>query len=653
MADTTLEVIISARDQFTGTANRIIGTLGRMQGSAGQVGRGMGQLAGGLARVGAIAATAAAGGLIAAAKAGADFEAQLRTINTIARADDIGLTRIGDGIRKLAREGRGDLADLSAGFYDVLSAGITDTTKALSVLDAASTLAIGGLSTNAEAVDILTTAINAYGQDASMAAKDADLFAKAIEIGKVKANEIAASFANVAPIAAQTGIEIEEIAAAYGALTAQGTPAAEVTTQMQRAILDLLNPGKELLELQGRLGVSFFKIAQDKGLVVALQAMREAVGDDDAAFKELFGRVEGYKFALQTTGPQQRIYNDALKAMGKSAGTAAAQMGERQQGLAFQVAKLKANVLDAALTVSAGFLPALTRATGRLTSALQDTGVQAALTSLGEDIGRVIDGIDWDKVLDGAREFWDILKGAASVAMAILRTLNALPTEIKAAGVGFIGLNKLSGGLIGQGLGNIAGGLAGGATRGLASRIPGIGSVFAQPVFVTNWPMGGLGGAGGPGGVGGKGGASLLPAIGAAGIVTALAVPAGVALREALNDWRPTESQAARERAEAAMNPPVPRIVARNARQPIAGAWAGISGGGVGGVPTAIREGTNAQLAAMNRVYDAVERNRSAIAAITVPAPLVTVNVDVSARSVVRSATQISRAGNTTRLHAQ
>ena len=653
MADTTLEVIISARDQFTGTANRIIGTLGRMQGSAGQVGRGMGQLAGGLARVGAIAATAAAGGLIAAAKAGADFEAQLRTINTIARADDIGLTRIGDGIRKLAREGRGDLADLSAGFYDVLSAGITDTTKALSVLDAASTLAIGGLSTNAEAVDILTTAINAYGQDASMAAKDADLFAKAIEIGKVKANEIAASFANVAPIAAQTGIEIEEIAAAYGALTAQGTPAAEVTTQMQRAILDLLNPGKELLELQGRLGVSFFKIAQDKGLVVALQAMREAVGDDDAAFKELFGRVEGYKFALQTTGPQQRIYNDALKAMGKSAGTAAAQMGERQQGLAFQVAKLKANVLDAALTVSAGFLPALTRATGRLTSALQDTGVQAALTSLGEDIGRVIDGIDWDKVLDGAREFWDILKGAASVAMAILRTLNALPTEIKAAGVGFLGLNKLSGGLIGQGLGNIAGGLAGGATRGLASRIPGIGSVFAQPVFVTNWPMGGLGGAGGPGGVGGKGGASLLPAIGAAGIVTALAVPAGVALREALNDWRPTESQAARERAEAAMNPPVPRIVARNARQPIAGAWAGISGGGVGGVPTAIREGTNAQLAAMNRVYDAVERNRSAIAAITVPAPLVTVNVDVSARSVVRSATQISRAGNTTRLHAQ
>src|SRR3990167_139561 len=191
MATTNLEIIIGARDNASAALGRVTGSLRSMQSASGQVGRGMGQLAGGLARVGAIAAGVAAGGVLAAAKAGAGLEAQLRTINTIARADAAGLDVIGQGIRKLAREGRGDLTDLSEGFYDVLSAGITDTTKALGVLDAASRLAIGGLSTNAEAVDILTTAINAYGQDASQAAADADLFAKAIEIGKVKANEIA------------------------------------------------------------------------------------------------------------------------------------------------------------------------------------------------------------------------------------------------------------------------------------------------------------------------------------------------------------------------------------------------------------------------------------------------------------------------------
>ena len=84
-----------------------------------------------------------------------------------------------------------------------------------------------------------------------------------------------------------------------------------------------------------------------------------------------------------------------------------------------------------------------------------------------------------------------------------------------------------------------------------------------------------------------------------------------------------------------------PRTTATNVRQPIAGAWANI------GRPTGTpfdRESQVAQLAAMNRVYDAVERSRNAIAAITVPAPVV--NVYVTAGSVTRAITQRSRAGN-------
>ena len=74
MADPTIQIVISAKDQFSATANRVVGSLNRIQGAAGQVGRGVGQLGAGLARVGAVAATVAAGGLIAAAKAAIDFE---------------------------------------------------------------------------------------------------------------------------------------------------------------------------------------------------------------------------------------------------------------------------------------------------------------------------------------------------------------------------------------------------------------------------------------------------------------------------------------------------------------------------------------------------------------------------------------------------
>lgn len=519
---------LAVRIDLEGNASAGIAKLNRQVKGLGtstrQIGRGFGQIGAGIARAGLFVGGAAVAGLAAAAKAGGDFEAQLRTINTIARETDEGLELIGDGIRKLAREGRGDLADLSEGYYDILSAGIA-AADAQGVLNAASTLAIGGLSTNAQAVDLLTTAINAYGQEASEATADADLFAKAIEIGKVTADEIAGSFANVAPIAAQMGIEIEEIAAAYAALTAQGTQASEVTTQMQRAIIELLDPSKSLLALQEELGVSFLKIAQDKGLVVALQAMRDAVNDDEEAFKALFGRVEGYKFALQTTGPQQKIYNDALAAMGDSAGTAAEQMAERQQGLNYQLQRLKANLLDAGLELSAGFLPALTRSLNQLSGALGEEGTRSSLRAIGEDIGKAIDGIDWKEVLDGAKQFVTVLKGTLDITMRILEAINKLPTELKAAAAAFLVVNKLSGGLVGAGVGNVVGGLAGAATQGLASRAPGIGKLFAQPVFVTNWPVGGMAGgaAGAAAGAGGGIMGAVTKAISIASIVTSVA----------------------------------------------------------------------------------------------------------------------------------
>jgi TP901 family phage tail tape measure protein len=529
-----LAVRISLKDDLSRGLTGLTGKINKLDSGLGRAGKGVGQLGAGFARAGLLVGGGVITGLTAAAKVGADFEAQLRTINTIARESDEGLLRIGDGIRQLAREGRGDLADLSEGYYDILSAGVK-AADAQDVLTAATTLAIGGLSTNAEAVDLLTTAINAYGQDATAAAADADLFAKAIEIGKVKADEIAASFANVAPIAAQTGINIEEVAAAYGALTAQGTPAAEVATQMQRAILDLLNPGKELLDLQKKLNVSFIDIAQEEGLVVALQAMRDAVGGDEAAFKALFGRVEGYKFALQTTGPQQEKYNAALRAMGDSAGTASEQMGERQQGLAFQVNKLKANLVDAGLELSSGFLPALTRSVSTLTDELAKPGTRGSLKAIGEDIGEAIDDINWKEVLSGAKEFVGVMKGALSFAKQLFDIFNALPTEIKAATVGFLALNKLSGGLVGAGVGNIVGGLGETIAKSGASRLPGVGKLFAQPVFVTNWPMGGLGG----GGIGGGKGGGVRGFIGGAGGLLAAGVAAGLAV-EAIAIWDQT-----------------------------------------------------------------------------------------------------------------
>lgn len=515
MADTTLEVLISARDQFTPTANRVIGTLGRMQRAASGVSAGIGRTISGLTRLGLVAGTALVGGLIAAGKAAGDFEAQLRTINTIARANDEDLRRIGEGIRATARDTGAGLEDLTAGYYDLLSAGIK-AADAQGVLDAAVRLGIGGLATTSESVDLLTTAINAWGLSASDATHISDVFAKSIEIGKVKADEIAASLANVAPIAAQNAIEFQEVAAAYAVLTAQGTPAAEVTTQMARAIVELIKPKKELEEFQKAVGKSYAAIAGDKGLVVALQMMRDDAERLDVPFQDLFGRVEAYKFALQTTGPQQKLYNDALEAMGDSAGTAAGQFAERQQGLNFQIARLRANILDAAISVGEGLAPSLGKLADRFTAFLQTN--REALTTFGQQVGKALDEIDFEALLALAKSAADVFSATIVPALTAAKdAFGALPPEVKGLAAALAGLAVvLQTPVLGSalkdvagGLGQIGGSLLGAAARGGAARIPGVGGIFAQPVVVTNWPPGLL-----TGGVTRGGGVAAVPARG-------------------------------------------------------------------------------------------------------------------------------------------
>ena len=528
MAQSTLEIILQARDKASGSINKVSGSLRGLSGAAGQVGRGVGKVGLGLARVGAIAATTFVAGIATAAKVAGDFESQLNVINTIARENEAGLGAIGEGIRKLARETGAPLEDLTAGYYDLLSAGIK-VADAQEVLNVATRFGIGALATTAESVDLLTTALNSYNLAGSEAAGVGDMFAKAVELGKVKGDEIAASLANVAPIASQFGIGLDEIAAAYGYLTSQGTPAAEVTTQMARAIIELNKPSADLLKLQKKLGKSYAKIAAEKGLQVALQELRTDAEKANVPFQELFGRIEALKFAYQTTGDKASGFVKTLNDVHDAAGTANEQFAERAKGLNYQVGRLKANLIDAAITLGEGLTPALGRLADKVTAFVEAN--RGNLKQLGTDVGKFIDGIDFDAVVKAGQSFVDVLKLALDVVKRI-------PPEILAATAGFLTLNKLSGGLIGQGLGDIVGGLGSAVTRGAAARLPGVGQLFAQPVFVTNWPPGmGLGGGAGPTG-GGRGGlvGGLVKAT-IAGAVVAGGIQAGIDLA-GLNDPR-------------------------------------------------------------------------------------------------------------------
>jgi TP901 family phage tail tape measure protein len=168
LASTNLEVVISARDQFTGTANRVIGTLHRMDGAAGRVGKGVGQLGLGLGKAGLIAAGAFATGIGAAAKAGMDFEDAFAGVRKTVEGTKPQLDGLGLELRALATRipvKATDLAALAqeAGALGVPRAEVAKFTEVVSKLSAATT----GLSTDvaAEAFGKLGNVLRVHGDD--------------------------------------------------------------------------------------------------------------------------------------------------------------------------------------------------------------------------------------------------------------------------------------------------------------------------------------------------------------------------------------------------------------------------------------------------------------------------------------------------------
>jgi TP901 family phage tail tape measure protein len=414
--------------------------------------RSLGKLSQNLQRGIAIGAAAAAGGFIAVAKAAGDFEAQMNTIATIVDRKD--LKEIGDSLRKIARDTGISLDDLTTGYYDLASAGVKGK-LATEALNDAVTLGIGGLATTAETVDLLTTAINAYQLDAAGAAKATDQFALAVADGKVKASEIAATFSDIAPVAKAYGVGIDQIAASYAFLTAQGVPAEEVTTEMQRAIVSLISPTAALTEAQKKLKISFTEEVRKKGLVPALQELRKYSDETGIPLIDLLGRIEAVKYTLQTTGPSFTGYTAELAKMGNASGTAAKQMAERQQGLNFQLARLKALAKDAGITIGNALLPKLTPLIEKLNTfigknqdKIADFGTKLAKGF--EDFATALQKVDFKGIIGG-------LELTGRVARTIVDAFLALPPDIQKLAVAALAINKVGGGIITSGIKDILG----------------------------------------------------------------------------------------------------------------------------------------------------------------------------------------------------
>jgi TP901 family phage tail tape measure protein len=313
------------------------------------------------------------------------FDEQLRVINTVAKVTDDQLHSIGESILDVSRETGKSTDDLTSGFYDLVSAGVP-ADKAIAVLRTSAQLATGALGTTGEAVDLMTSALNAYGLSADKAGRVSDIFAQAVADGKVTVADLGGSISQIAPLASSAGVSLEEVAAGFAVLTAKGTPAAMAATEMRAAISALLTPNTQLNEIQQKTGKNFAELAKTKGLAAALDELRKATNGDNDAFAKALGSVEGYQFALASTGDNAAAFAGEQKKIVDGAnqgGVALSQYEEVMKSSGAQGRRLVAQLGAAAIELGGPFVGSL----GAVLSAIGPMG--QGLTGLATGAGLV------------------------------------------------------------------------------------------------------------------------------------------------------------------------------------------------------------------------------------------------------------------------
>lgn len=225
------------------------------------------------------------------------------------------------GIRGVSEEVGGLESAIADGLYQTISAGVPrgDAFEFLNVAQMAATA--DKTADLTEAVDGLTTIINAYSLSSEDALKISDAMFAAVARGKTTFGELGQDIGRVAPLAANAGATFQETLAIISQLTVGGLKTSESISFLRAAITGLLRPGDEMNEIFERIG---FKSAEAAvpvlGLQGAFQAVVEAAGGSTSRLQELIGTSEGVTAVLGVTGDKAMAFASVLDSIENSAG---------------------------------------------------------------------------------------------------------------------------------------------------------------------------------------------------------------------------------------------------------------------------------------------------------------------------------------------
>lgn len=249
-------------------------------------------------------------------KNAADFEKGMANVSTLIDTNVENLGSMKNEVLEIAQRTPVALEGLTSALYDIRSAGISADIQ-FQVLEKSAQLGMTGLGSTSEAVDLVTSSLNAFQLKGNEAEKVYDTIFKTVKYGKTTISGIAQGFGAVAGTVSAAGIKLDDYLAAIAALTTTGQPAAQAHTQIKAAIAGMTRETEESTKVFKSLGVNNFKelIQKSGSMVNAFSLVSKQVKGNDAAILKLFGSTEAYNAVIGLTTKQNQSYIDTLISM--------------------------------------------------------------------------------------------------------------------------------------------------------------------------------------------------------------------------------------------------------------------------------------------------------------------------------------------------
>ncbi len=281
----------------------------------------------------------------------AKFETRITDVGNLLGSSRKEIQAMGKDLIALSKTIPTSTQDLAESLFDVVSAGIP-AAKSMEFLEVAAKLATAGVTTTKVAVDGLTSVMNAYGLEADKATEISDKFFAAQVKGKTTIEQLSKSIGRVAPIAAATGISIDEMLGSLAALTTQGIKTEEAATGIRATLVSVIKPTEEATKFAAALGIEFNAQAlKAKGLQGFLEEVIAATGGETEALAKLFPNVRAINAVLALSANGFKALTEAQKASAEASGETETAFQKQAATISAQFQLMKNNALGFSKTL--------------------------------------------------------------------------------------------------------------------------------------------------------------------------------------------------------------------------------------------------------------------------------------------------------------